>query len=279
MLTAYEGGFIAKVDTTAQCRIGDVARVRVGIKTTADDVYVRRDWHTLPCDVRSEEEHLRPLLSQEDAAKWRPRDSVNRHKRVLYTHEVVDGRRRAIAFDNSSPTWKYLLAHREKLESRKYVIDAGRSWYEIWVPQDPSAWSRPKIVFPDISPEPRFFLDTKGRIVDGNCYWITTNDPRDDKLLLLILGVANSSMMTRYHDLAFQNRLYSQRRRHLTQYVAEYPLPDRNAPASIEIVDVARKLSSGEAVRDDQLSLELRLDELVPLAFGIDSSEFTDMMG
>jgi hypothetical protein len=86
-------------------------------------------------------------------------------------------------------------------------------------------------------------------------------------------------MMTRYHDLAFQNRLYSQRRRHLTQYVAEYPLPDRNAPASIEIVDVARKLSSGEAVRDDQLSLELRLDELVPLAFGIDSSEFTDMMG
>jgi len=134
-------------------------------------------------------------------------------------------------------------------------------------------------VFPDISPEPRFFLDMKGHIVDGNCYWITTYDPLDEDLLLLILGVANSSLMTRYHDLAFQNKLYSQRRRHLTQYVVEYPLPDRRIPASIEIVEIARQLSAGATAHDDQLSLELRLDELVPLAFGIDSSEFMDMKG
>jgi len=279
MLTDYEGRFIARLDAVSKCRLGDVAKVRVGIKTTADDVYVRRDWHTLPDALRSEEKYLRPLLSQENAAKWRPRDSDDCQKRVLYTHEVVEGCRRAIAFDKSSPTWQYLLAHKEKLESRKYVIDAGRSWYEIWVPQDPSAWNRPKIVFPDISPEPRFFLDRKGHIVDGNCYWITTYDPLDEDLLLLILGVANSSLMTRYHDLAFQNKLYSQRRRHLTQYVVEYPLPDRRIPASIEIVELARQLSAGTTTRDDQLSLELRLDGLVPLAFGIDSSEFTDMKG
>ena len=278
MLTGGEAEFVARIDAAAICRIGEVAKVRVGIKTTADDVYVRRDWQTLPHAHRPERKDLRPLLSQDDAAKWRPLVSDDPRKEVLYTHESVAGRRRAISFDRASPTWNYLLANKERLESRKYVIEAGRLWYEIWVPQDPSAWSRPKIVFPDISSEPRFFFDSDGRLVDGNCYWITTNDPCDEDLLFLILGIANSSLMTRYHDLAFQNKLYSQRRRHLTQYVSEYPLPNRMTPASLEVMQIARQLSAATASRDDQQSLELRLNEVVPLAFGIAGHDIMDML-
>jgi len=269
LLTNEEAEWIESIDASTKCRLGDVAKVRVGIKTTADGVYVRRDWNELPKGIRPEPVHLLPILSQENAAKWQPQFPSDSQRAVLYTHEVVDGTRRAIRFNESSPSWKYLLANRERLESRQYVTGAGRAWYEIWVPQDPSAWNRPKIVFPDISPEPRFFLDTTGRIVDGNCYWITTNDRLDEELLMLVLGTANSSLMKRYHDLAFQNRLYSQRRRHLTQYVTEYPLPDRNTSAAKDIIAIVRRLSTQVIASEEQASLEMTLDATMERAFGM----------
>ncbi|MBI3865476.1 MAG: N-6 DNA methylase [Planctomycetia bacterium] len=270
MLTGPEGEWVSRIQASAECRIGDIAKVRVGIKSTADKVFIRDDWHLLPPDRCPEKRHLYPLLSQQDAAKWRSADSCKRRNRVLYTHEVVRGQRKAIEFDPSSPTWKYLLENRARLQSRKYVIDAGRAWYELWVPQDPTAWSLPKVVFPDISPEPRFFLDKSGSIVDGNCYWITTNDPDDEDLLYLILGVANSALMMRYHDLAFQNKLYSQRRRHLTQYVTDYPIPDRNTTASRRIIQLARRLSSDDLPPAKRSQLASEVDELSFVAFGIE---------
>lgn len=270
MLTESESEWVALVDAAACCRVGDVAKVRVGIKTTADNVFIRSDWSTLPPDRRPERRHLRALLSQKDAAKWRPLPARRLRNEVIYTHEVVSGRRRAIRFNENSPTWKYLLENREQLESRKYVIDAGRAWYELWVPQDPAAWSLPKIVFPDISSEPKFFLDKTECIVDGNCYWITTNDGVDEELLLLILGVANSALMNRYHGLAFQNKLYSQRRRHLTQYVTEYPIPDRDAKASRQLVEIVRKLSHETLTGDQRDRYASEVDRLTFLAFGID---------
>lgn len=277
MLTETEGRWISSVDGAASCRLGDVAQVRVGIKTTADDVFIRNDWNSLPVDRRPERRHLRSLLCQADAAKWQPRASKNPRSEVVYTHEVFQGKRRAIRFHEQSPTWKYLLDNRERLESRKYVTDAGRAWYELWVPQDPSAWSLPKIVFPDISLEPKFFLDRTASIVDGNCYWITTHDTHDEDLLLLILGVTNSALMNRYHDLAFQNKLYSQRRRHLTQYITQYPIPDREAEASQQLIRVVRRLTSESLVDDDVKRLSSEVDRLTFVAFGIDQCEIRDI--
>ncbi|HEX5443943.1 MAG TPA: N-6 DNA methylase [Pirellulales bacterium] len=277
LLSGGEADWVAMINAAAACRLGDVAKVRVGIKTTADSVFIRRDWESLPGELRPEPKHLRPLVSQDDAAKWRPLEATGPTRRVLYTHEVVDGRRRAIRLAATSPTWKYLLSRKEKLESREYVIGAGRAWYEIWVPQDPQAWSLPKIVFPDISPDARFFWDAKGSIVDGNCYWITTNDPADEELLLFILGVTNSALISRYHDLAFQNKLYSQRRRHLTQYITEYPLPDRHAAPSRQIVKLVRRLVNESPTSEERQRLEAKIDALAAKAFGLDGPNATDI--
>jgi tRNA1(Val) A37 N6-methylase TrmN6 len=279
MLTRDEQDVVARVDDRATLRVRDVAKVRVGIKTTADDVFIRGDWGGLPHDIRPEKDYLRPLLSQREAARWRPALKPSAARRVLYTHESFCGRRRPIHFPSDSCAWQYLLAHRERLESREYVMRAGREWYEIWVPQDPAAWAQPKIVFPDISPEARFFLDRAGSIVDGNCYWITANDPSDDDLLLLILGVANSALMARYHELCFQNKLYSQRRRYLTQYVQEYPLPDPRQPACAEIVAATRELTSDAVHGDHQRELEARIDSLVFEAFGLSLASSTGTAG
>lgn len=279
MLTNEERSWIESVQSSSVCRVGEVAKIRVGIKTTADQVFIRRDWHALPRDQRPEERHLRPLLSQEDAAKWQRANGRHQRKRVLYTHEVVGGKRRAICFDKDAPTWKYLVSHRTQLESRDYVIGAGRQWYEIWVPQDPEAWALPKIVFPDISPTARFFLDREGAIVDGNCYWITTHDRDDEDLLLFILGVANSSLMGRFHELAFQNRLYSQRRRYLTQYLQDYPLPRRDRVDSKRIVSLVRTLTTEHLPSTRRAELEVEVDRLVAKLFGVSLSSINESEG
>lgn len=261
------------VDRVRERSIGtfsDFAMIRVGIKTTADDVFIRDDWDDLPPHQRPEAELLRPLVTHKGAAAWCPAPRSG-PTRVLYPHEVVDGRKRAVDLTRYPKAARYLELHRERLEGRSYVVDAGRQWYEIWVPQDPDAWPRTRIVFPDISASPKFFLDTSGDIVNGDCYWLTVREGVPEDYLFLILAVANSGLSQRFHDAVFNNRLYAGRRRYITQYVGRYPLPDPQAAASIRAIELARRVSSG-AEKADRETMD-RIDALIEEAFGVASGE------
>jgi len=275
LTTHDETEWVRRLRATAAGCFGDLAVVRVGLKTTADEVFVRTDWHTLPHETRPEAALLRPLLRHADARRWVLPTQTNPRARVLYPHEVVQGYRRPVDLLRYPCARAYLEAHRPRLERRDYVLRAGRQWYEIWVPQDPEAWAEPKIVFPDISPDPRFFFDSHGRLVDGNCYWCTLRPGVPQDTLYLLLGVANSTLMSRFHDLAFNNRLYSARRRYMTQYVARYPYPSPTAPASRRLVSLVKRVvqecclpGSTEPGSD----VETELDSLVQEAFGFPRS-------
>jgi adenine-specific DNA-methyltransferase len=242
----------------------DVARIRVGIKTTADDVFIRDEWTSLPADQRPEAELLRPLIRHFDANRWFRRGT---HKQtVLYPH-TTDGERRApIDLDNLPNGKRYLESHFERLNRRRYVIEGGRKWYEIWVPHTPSDWARIKIVFPDISEAPKFFLDDSGAVVNGDCYWMTLRDGFTAEMLFLMLAVANSTFITRYYDIAFHNKLYAGRRRFMTQYVKRFPLPSVSTPAAREIIDLVREIVNR---RDAPREVEARIDRLVWGTFGL----------
>ena len=123
-------------------------KVRVGIKTTADQVFIRSDWDDMPEDRRPEDCLLRLIFSHDDAGRWRSRTSNESLKKILYTHEVRDAKRVAIDIERYPCAAAYLRQYRERLKRRKYVIKANRKWYEIWVPQDPLALGRPKLIFP-----------------------------------------------------------------------------------------------------------------------------------
>jgi adenine-specific DNA-methyltransferase len=267
MVTRQEKSWIERVENNSFCRISEVAKVRVGIKTTADKVFIRSDWDKLPEDIRPEKDLLRPLLSHDNVTRWGMSSGIDPLKKVLYTHELRNGERCAIRLDRYPQAAKYLQMHRKQLESRKYLIEAGRNWYEIWVPQSPLDWSIPKLVYPDISPKPKFMFDGMGCIVDGNCYWITLRAGVDPTVLFIILGVANSKLMKHYHDLSFQNRLYAGRRRYLTQYVNLYPLPKFDSEISEEIARLAKMLSLEKLSPEKQKPLEDKIDSLVRSAF------------
>lgn len=262
--------WLSTVASNQQATFGEVASIRVGIKTTADKVFIRDDWQELPTDKQPEPELLWPLITHHVAARWKIGRVHDLPKRVLYTHKSNGpGKRTPIDLEEYPRARAYLESHRERLLSRKYVIEAGRQWFEIWVPQDPLAWSLPKIVFPDISEHPRFFVEPSGKaIVNGDCYWITLKTNREPQWFPLMLAVANSSFGAHYYDVVFHNKLYSGRRRFMTQYVNQFPLPNPTSPSSQEIIRTVSRLT--EDIEDDNPGvLDEALDDLVWQSFGV----------
>lgn len=260
LLNEKEAHWIRAIKENTDLTFDDLVNVRVGIKTTADDVFIRDDWDDLPSSLRPESELLYPLLTPKNANHWQLESEES--KKVLYTHYVQDGKRKAIDLDDYPRAAAYLEQNRERLAGRTYVIEAGRNWYEVWVPQDPDAWRKPKLVFPDISDRPRFVFDEGGSIVKGNCYWIALEEDQPLDLLYLLQGVANSQTMTRYHDLVFNNKLYSGRRRYLTQYVKKYPVPDPNSRGADRIIETVKAILDKPNV-ESQNELLCKLEEVV----------------
>ena len=267
--TAENDAWLATVEKHAWATFRELGKVRVGVKTCADRVFIRDDWETMPEDSRPE--LLRPLTTHHIAKRFCP-DAKATQRQIVYPHECVNGKRRTIDLAPFPNTRKYLEEHRQSLEDRTYVLDAGRSWYEIWVPQDPAAWSKPKLVFRDISEEPCFWIDLDSTIVNGDCYWLTCDDPEREDLLWLAASVGNSTFIEAFYDRSFNNKLYAGRRRFITQYVEKFPLPDPGGEDGKAIIAKAKAIyDTIGSSRADQLQEEL--DQMIWSVFGLPIEE------
>ena len=272
MLSESEERWVGQIESSSKDTIGSSFKVRVGIKSTADKVFISDSWENMVSD-KPEEEIMRDLISQENIKPWGLCDK--KKLRVLYPYFEVDGKKAVIDIEKYPNAKKYFESHNEVLKNRKYLIDAGREWFELWVPQNPTFWKYPKLVFPDISSIPRFYLDTSGKIVNGNCYWIVAQDRVQEEKLLLIQGVSNSKLMTKYHDLVFSNKLYSGKRRYFSQYVENYPLPDINSSYSKKIINTVREINSTDSVSlisklTEKLEIEVAEAYNVPTVVNLD---------
>lgn len=265
-------GSRAWVDSVAAntlCTFGEIGKIHVGVKTTADKVFIRSDWQDMPACERPE--LLRPLITHHSARRFR---GITPIRQILYPHHLVQGKRAPVNLQNYPRSKRYLEAHRPTLENRQYVIAAGRHWFEIWVPQDPDAWGHPKLVFRDIAEKPTFWMDMDGTIVNGDCYWLPCNNPATIDLFWLALSVSNSSFIEEFYDRQFNNKLYAGRRRFITQYVEKFPLPSPEARISKKLIQIAKKLY--EIVPSPQADqLEMELDLLVWRAFGFSGKEIS----
>jgi len=264
MTSSDENTWIDKIKENTSFLIGDKFKVRVGVKSCADNVFIRRSWDEE--QNKPEECLFKKLISQENIQRWC--FSSENNLQILYPHYSQDSKRLVIDIEDYPIAKKYLETYKEQLAGRKYLIDAGRKWYEMWVPQNPESWILPKLVFPDISIDARFFYDENGSVVNGNCYWIVAQTEQENELLFLIQGVANSELMSRYHDLCFNNKLYSGRRRYFSQYIEKYPIPDPESDNSKQIIKVVKQLNKLSAINENISSLEHELNALINLAFG-----------
>lgn len=245
------------------CTFGAIGKIRVGVKTTADKVFIRSDWSDLPAGLQPEV--LRPLITHHVARRFK---ALPADRQILYTHEDSHGRKTTIDLAKYPRTARYLESHRATLESRTYVTESGRQWFEIWVPQVPSLWPVPKLVFPDISERPTFWMSLDGEIINGDCYWLAAQNRNDCDLLWLALAVGNSRFIESYYDHAFNNKLYAGRRRFMTQYVEKFPLPSPDSLVAREIISLARNIHALIPGAEADV-LAMRIDNLVDSAFGL----------
>lgn len=257
--------WLATVEAHSWGTFRDIGKIRVGVKTCADKVFIRKDWQDRPESDRPE--LLKKLTTHHVARRFKPLTS-DPLSQILYPHEVTQGRRRSVDLSQFPHSRAYLEAHRPALEGRKYVIEAGREWYEIWVPQDPDAWHLPKLVFRDISEMPTFWIDLDGSVVNGDCYWLICKTPSQTDLLWLAAAVANSTFIERFYDHRFHNKLYAGRRRFITQYVEKFPLPTPHSPLGMTIIAKAKRIY--ECVPSpDADRLQSELDAMIWEAFGL----------
>ena len=255
--------WLSKVEENTWKKFKEVSKIHVGVKSTADKIFIRTDWE----DFENPPELLRELITSQYANPFHAKIPKQR-KKVIYPHIVVDNRKTVVDLNEYPNAKSYFETYKEKLSSRKYLMDAGRAWYSLWVPQNPELWKKPKIVFHDISDQPKFWVDLDGHIVNGECYWITLREEVDDNLLWLCLAVANSSFIERYYDHKFNNKLYSGRRRFMKQYVEQFPLPDPDNRISKDLAGLAKKIALNPS--EDNHDLIDRINRLVLEAFGVD---------
>lgn len=255
--------WLACVERHTWGNFGKLGKIKVGIKSTADPVFIRRDWDTLP---GGKPELLRPLLTRYEARRFRAQSAPRGPSAILYPHQLdAHGRRQAVDLREYPLSANYLYQHYARLAGRTYLQEAGRAWYEIWVPHDPQAWQDPKLVFIDIAQEPSFWLDTSGALVNGECYWLRAAENSNPEHLWLALAVANSSFICAWYDHRFNNKLYAGRRRFMSQYVEQFPLPDPSLPNSQALIDIAKRL---HAAPEQQTQWMPELEARVWAGFG-----------
>ena len=237
--TSAADAWLATVEVHTWGTFRDIGKIRVGVKTCADKIFIRSDWQDMP--AADQPELLKPVATHHIARRFKSL-SPDRPSQILYPHDVVQGRRRAVHLSCYPRSQAYLETYRPALESRRYVIEAGREWYEIWVPQDPGVWNQPKLVFRDIAEKPTFWIDMDGSVVNGDCYWLISQNSAHSDQLWLAAAVGNSTFIERFYDLRFHNKLYAGRRRFMTQYVEKFPLPDPNSPLGKAIITKAKQI-------------------------------------
>jgi adenine-specific DNA-methyltransferase len=250
------------VDENTFCRFKDIGKIRVGVKTTADNVFIKNDFNK---EIGEKPELVKPLVTHHVANQYyRSKDTL---KQIIYTHFNNNGKKEAFDIEKYPITKKYLLENKTVLENRSYLTRSNRKWYEIWVPQDPSLWSEQKVVFRDICEKPTFWLESEDVIINGDCYWFLNENFKNEKeFLFLAIGIANSKFIEHYYDNNFGNKLYSNRRRFMTQYVSEFPIPDPNKEESRKIICVVKKIIADNSYTE---TIQNALDKLVFQSFGL----------
>lgn len=248
--------WLNKIESNTWLHFSDIGKIRVGIKTTADNVFIGDDWSGEKADL----ELLRPLITHRNAGQIVSNNSA--YWQVLYTHYVQNGKKAVIDINDYPKSKAYLETHYEQLAGRTYIKKANRNWYEIWVPQNPASWANRKIVFRDISKQPQFWLDETGAIVNGDCYWIDINPSVFEETVYLALAVANSHFIEKYYDAKFNTKLYSGKRRYMSQYVEQFPIPFTTSQKAQEAIELVKKIIAGCKETDASCYME-KINQLV----------------
>lgn len=114
--------WLDQIQSRTWMTLGDVGKIRVGIKTTADNVFIGDDWSGDNADL----ELLQPLITHRNAGQI-VANNQNQWQ-VLYTHTTINGKKVAYDIQQYPKSKAYLMQHFDQLDGRNYVKKANRNW-------------------------------------------------------------------------------------------------------------------------------------------------------
>ncbi|TAF05625.1 MAG: class I SAM-dependent DNA methyltransferase [Nostocales cyanobacterium] len=223
-------------------------KIYVGLKTG----FNRAFWITentkqelINSDPKSQE-IINQLIVGKDISKWK----VSYSDKYLITTKVGASIKKYPAIFNYLDQWK------EQLEKRS---DQGDYWWELRRCAYYTAFEKPKIIFPDIAPEPRFALDITGAYADMTAFIIPVYD-------LYLLGILNSSHSYQYF-LEIGAQVRGGYLRFKRQYVEKIPIPNATKKDKETISKLVQKCLDAKGENCEQWEKEI--DEKVAALYGL----------
>ena len=244
-------------------KLGAICKtISAGIKSTADDVFCKPVTDKFIEENQLEIEYIHPYLQAKNITKWSVNWSGKIEKKdtyVIYPHREENDRTIPVDLSDIPKIALWLEKNKPQLARRKYVLEAGRRWYEIWVPQKISHFTMPyKIITPDFSTHNQYALDTNGYWCGGNAFMIIPEN-QDKNWVLYILGLMNSSILEYFHKKASSTFIYAGRYRYTATAISKYPIPQPGDTEIRMISGIAKELIKNPSDKE----LSETLDSLV----------------
>jgi len=167
---------------------------------------------------------------------------------VLFPHIQGKKRTESIVLSDHPFAQKYLEKHKDDLLKRKYVIEAGKEWFEIWNTRNINWFEQDKIITPNLSPRNNFSIDFKENktgkyfYVDHDCYGIILKNKNRENYLYL-LGLLNSKMMDFYikqKSPMFSGGYY----KYHTQYLEQIPIIEPKPEIKNKLIELIKRMLS-----------------------------------
>jgi hypothetical protein len=242
-------------------KLGDLYKGLLGwgIKTGLNEAFIidQKTKLRLIAECPDTESIIKPLLVGDDIRRY---SCSFREKYLIYTYHGID-----ISPYLSVQNW---LREFRSLPPKKNGEPRGldfratkQEWFELQQPQKAyePLFIAPKITYPDIGKECRFYMDTQGHYVEATAFVIGVND-------YFLLGLLNSKIAFAYFQelcAVLGDKDVGGRLRFKTQYVENLPIPDAS-PADREIVGnlakEAQTLHGERRARSERFLRDLGLD-------------------
>lgn len=275
-----ENDIKAKLEKNRYCTLGDIFDVCVGIKTTADSVFVKPMTENFIKERAFEKDVIYPLIQSFNVEKWNiswGKSSKDRY--ILYPHKEVEGTMIAVPLENIPNTRKYLVEHEDILKKRTYLTELKtREWYECWVPQKLSKFQQPKIITRDIVSYNSFAYDNSGKLCQGNTFFLTRkpsvftieySSMSEEEYYLFVLGMLNSKVME-YYQKMISGCLYSQKYRYTSTNLNRWPIPKISVEHAMLISMLVESLLNGNERQDNA---EMNINEIMYEQFELTKEE------
>ena len=246
-------------------------KVNSGVITGADTIFIinRR---AIP---KGEENIYKQFLSDRKITSYKIYEDIEDY--IFYPFE--NGfHLSAEDIENKYPkTWKYLLSHKEQLESRKSLP---KEWWMLRSPSHPDNILIPKIVNPELTITPKFSFDNEGDfIVSHSSYLSLKSNDYDLELLYYFLGILNSTPCYWYIS-THSNKYGSGYNKIQPKTLKNTPIPD---PFKIDKKDllILIKLVKERFNQNEEsiLQIEKEIDLLVCSLYGLTNEESQILLG